>query len=104
VLTHPVVQLRYACFRVYSTPNGEATARLGLIVGKRQLRRAIDRNRLKRVLRETFRLRRVVLPAVDVLVQLVAAPPDRGLSDRANAMWLELIRTMGKENDERRIQ
>ena len=46
------------------------TARLGLVIGKRAVRRAVDRNRAKRVLRETFRTRRLELPWVDIVVQL----------------------------------
>ena len=46
------------------------TARLGLVIGKRAVRRAVDRNRVKRVLRETFRIRRLELPCVDIVVQL----------------------------------
>jgi len=46
------------------------TARLGLVVGKRAVRRAHDRNRVKRALRETFRRRRAQLPAVDLVVQV----------------------------------
>ena len=46
------------------------TARIGLIVSKRALRHAVDRNRAKRVIRETFRLNRADLPAVDIVVQV----------------------------------
>jgi ribonuclease P protein component len=46
------------------------TARLGMVIGKRAVRRAVDRNRAKRVLRETFRTRRSELPCVDIVVQL----------------------------------
>ena len=45
-------------------------ARLGLIVGKRAVRRAHERNTLKRVAREAFRIARGQLPALDVVVQL----------------------------------
>lgn len=53
-----------------ATANGMQTARIGLIVGKRALRRAVDRNRVKRVIRETFRLNRQELPKADIVVQV----------------------------------
>lgn len=46
------------------------TARLGLVVGKRALSRSHERNRAKRVLRETFRRCREALPAMDIVVQV----------------------------------
>lgn len=46
------------------------TARLGLVVGKRALPRAHERNRAKRVLRETFRRRRRTLPPMDIVIQV----------------------------------
>jgi ribonuclease P protein component len=46
------------------------SARLGLVVGKRALSRAHERNRAKRVLRETFRRRRASLPAMDIVIQV----------------------------------
>ncbi len=46
------------------------SARLGLVVGKRALRRAHERNRAKRVLRETFRRRRQALPSMDIVIQV----------------------------------
>lgn len=55
-------------------PEGNTEARLGLVVGKKLLKRAVDRNRVKRVVREQFRLRRAGLPAVDLVVRLAAKP------------------------------
>jgi ribonuclease P protein component len=49
-------------------------ARLGLVVGKKQLKRAVDRNRLKRIVREQFRLQRAGLPAYDLIVRLAVKP------------------------------
>lgn len=37
-------------------PAGFEVARLGMAIAKKQLRRAVDRNRVKRLVRETFRL------------------------------------------------
>ena len=49
-------------------------ARLGLVVGKKLLKRAVDRNRVKRIIREQFRQRRESLPACDLIVRLAAKP------------------------------
>ena len=49
-------------------------ARLGLVVGKKQLKKAVDRNIFKRVVREQFRLCRATLPAVDLIVRLAVKP------------------------------
>lgn len=59
-------------------PDGMNDARLGVVVGKKLLKRAVDRNRLKRIVREQFRLLRKDLPAVDLIVRLAvkAAPLD----------------------------
>lgn len=57
-----------------SYPNELGHARLGMVIGKRQFKRAIDRNRMRRIIRETFRLYSPDLPAVDVVVRVHAMP------------------------------
>ncbi len=48
--------------------NPLALARLGLAVAKKNLQRAHDRNRIKRLARQSFRLIRLQLPAVDLVL------------------------------------
>ncbi|MDY6829864.1 MAG: ribonuclease P protein component [Pseudomonadota bacterium] len=48
--------------------NGQQPARLGLIAARRQLPRAVDRNRFKRMVRETFRVHRGELHGLDIVV------------------------------------
>ena len=55
-------------------PRPEGEARLGLVVGKKQLKRAVDRNRVKRIVRENFRLQRANLPAFDLVIRLAVKP------------------------------
>lgn len=55
---------------VYVKPNFSAQARLGIVVGKKQLRTAVIRNFAKRIIREEFRLQRANLPALDFVVRV----------------------------------
>lgn len=64
------VRSRHGVIRLFAVSNDLSTARLGLVVGKRAVPRAHDRNRAKRVLRETFRRRRRELPSMDIVVQV----------------------------------
>ncbi|MEM1434066.1 MAG: ribonuclease P protein component [Pseudomonadota bacterium] len=64
--------VKAGAIRVIVRRNGCAEARLGLIVAKRVLPRAADRNRVKRLLRERFRRRAATLPKVDLVVQALS--------------------------------
>jgi ribonuclease P protein component len=55
-------------------PNQVGFPRLGMIVAKRLLRRAVDRNRVKRCVRESFRLVLPELPPCDFVVRLLSKP------------------------------
>jgi ribonuclease P protein component len=69
----------------------DAGARLGLTVGKRVDARSVGRNRIRRVLRETFRLARADLPAGDYVV--MAKPEAKALSNAAlRAEFADLLR------------
>jgi ribonuclease P protein component len=49
-------------------PNETSSARLGMAVSTRAAGQSVNRNRLRRLIRESFRMHREELPAVDVLV------------------------------------
>jgi ribonuclease P protein component len=85
-------QIRSGCLRAFVISNDRRGARLGLIVGKRQLKRAVDRNDVKRALRESFRVARGSLPSFDVVVQLTSAPRDEPIRSLADALWTQLAR------------
>ncbi|WP_295435109.1 ribonuclease P protein component [uncultured Thiodictyon sp.] len=57
-----------AGFVVVARANGLGRARLGLAISKRCCARAVDRNKLKRIARESFRALVNRLPAVDIVV------------------------------------
>jgi ribonuclease P protein component len=59
---------------VMARPNDVGHPRLGMVVAKRLLARAVDRNRVKRCVRESFRQVLADLPACDFVVRLIAKP------------------------------
>jgi ribonuclease P protein component len=48
-------------------------ARLGMSIAARTLRRAVDRNRLRRLIRESFRAHQLALPPLDMVIGVRAA-------------------------------
>ena len=64
--------------------------RIGLTVAKKNVRRAHERNRIKRLTRESFRLRQHELPAMDFVVVAkkgVADLDNRALSEALEKLW-----------------
>lgn len=57
-------------FVVRAGPNGSAHARLGIIAGRKAARRAVDRNRARRLIREIFVQAAERIGPHDVTVQL----------------------------------
>ena len=65
-------------FTVLCRPNDSDVARLGLAISRKHCRRAVGRNRIKRVVRESFRAAQSALAGIDVVVinQPAAATAD----------------------------
>lgn len=55
-------------FTVTARPNDRACARLGLAVSLKVTGNAVARNRLRRIVRDSFRLHQHMLPAADIVV------------------------------------
>jgi ribonuclease P protein component len=55
-------------FLLLTRENTQTHSRLGLIVSKKRIRKAVSRNRVKRIIRDSFRLHQHQLPAVDVIL------------------------------------
>ncbi|MBP9956132.1 MAG: ribonuclease P protein component [Pseudomonas sp.] len=48
--------------------NGLDHPRLGLVIGKKSVKLAVERNRLKRIIRDSFRLHQQMLAGLDIVV------------------------------------
>ena len=56
--------------QILAVPTSSTTGRVGYVIGKKLLGRAVDRNRLKRMLREAIRARRPAIDAFDLILRL----------------------------------
>jgi ribonuclease P protein component len=96
----------HAAFKVHgkglmalACPNGLDHPRLGLVFSKKNVRRAVDRNHLKRLTRESIRLLQHQLPPVDIVVLArrgVAELDSATLHRQLHGMWRRLERDVRK--------
>lgn len=79
VFDQPDYRAGLSHFLILARNNGLDRPRLGLVVGRKRARRAVDRALIKRIARESFRLRTASLAGLDIIVLLRRSPgrPDR---------------------------
>lgn len=85
---------RDALFIVLSKPNDLSIARLGLAISKKNCRQATGRNRIKRVVRESFRLHQDALAGRDFVVMnqpKAANASNQALFDSLSNHWRRLL-------------
>lgn len=97
--TRPVGQgkillLHYASH--LQTPDNPICPKLGLITPKRILRLAVDRNRVKRVLRESFRHQQNNLPAGSYVFRLKTIPQSVDRSQLKRLVRHEADKLLGR--------
>lgn len=70
VFDHAIYKVHQPGFLILAIPRQSADehSRIGIIVAKKKLKRAHERNRFKRLVRESFRLHQQQLPALDMVV------------------------------------
>ncbi len=75
------------------------TARLGLAVSKKNFKRAVDRNLIKRVIRESFRLNQSALKGLDIVVMsrgTTRVSDKKALADSLSRHWEKIITLCGQ--------
>ncbi len=84
---------------ILSRSNQTQTPRLGLVIAKKHIRLAVQRNRIKRILRETFRQNQQQLGGIDAVV-LARAGLDKldnqQLHKLFNKQWGRIIKKANK--------
>jgi len=68
VFAAPDLKLVNEAFTVLVRANPGPGARLGMAISRKRIRLAVQRNRVKRIIRESFRQQRSQLPCVDIVV------------------------------------
>lgn len=69
------IRVSTASFLVLAIPSVAERSRVGIVVAKKNVRRAVRRNRLKRIIREHFRQSTLIIP-LDLVI-LARAPADQ---------------------------
>jgi ribonuclease P protein component len=96
---------RDKCFTVLARRSENQPARLGLAISKKHCRKASARNRIKRMVRESFRLHQSALTGIDLVVMnqpAAAMATNEELKRSLEAHWQRVIRaTSGRTRDPR---
>lgn len=94
------ISIRSPFFTLLAHPTSNSWPRLGVIVAKRFLKKAVDRNRVRRLIRESFRLNQQHLAGLDIVVLLrcnCAAEPNGVLYNCLRKQWQDLSRRSKKD-------
>lgn len=80
---------------ILAIENRSAHARLGLVVGKKHIKLAVQRNRFKRLARESFRHQQQALAGLDIIILVrgnLSGEENARIRQNIDTLWLDLIR------------
>ncbi len=97
VFKKPDVRVSNKYFLILGRWTGFEQARMGVIVAKKNIGRANQRNRIKRLVREVFRVRKNSLAPIDLVVMT-----RKGLQDLENSECLTYIHDLIKEIEKKK--
>jgi ribonuclease P protein component len=89
-------------FTVFYRANEHGDARIGLAISKKRIARAVRRNRIRRLIRESFRYNRPTLGCLDIVVMAQAradAATRQELGESLDRHWDRLRKTVDRNGD-----
>ena len=84
---------------VLAIENNLRFPRLGLVIAKKNVARAVQRNRIKRLLRESFRLNQHLLAGLDIVILArngLGSLENPEISRQTDALWQDLMNKFNK--------
>ena len=82
-------------FVTVASKNNLDYARLGMAISRKWVKRAVDRNRIKRLVRESFRKHQEMLAGLDIVVitnKNPGKPTNKEMSDSLQVHWQRLCK------------
>ena len=108
VFDHTEVRGSTAHLLVLASANECGHPRIGFVLAKKQIKHAVARNRVRRLVRESFRLHQHDLPSLDLVVLArggLVALDNQQIREMIDALWFRLKRpTHGKRAPGQRKQ
>lgn len=82
-------------FTILAKPNQLTHPRIGLTIAKKRVKLAVHRNRIKRCVRDSFRLHQHQLPPVDLVLMVkgdISNTPNDELLKQLERLWQKIAR------------
>ncbi|MED5387804.1 MAG: ribonuclease P protein component [Pseudomonadota bacterium] len=99
VFDHCQWKVGNAAFLLLACPNKQSLPRLGLVIGRKRAKRAVDRGCVKRRAREQFRLRQQQLAGLDIILLVrgrVDHPDPAQVSEQLGKLFDKLLAKCGQ--------
>ena len=94
VFDNPQLRASHKYLLILARPHGDKkrdAVRLGLVIAKKHIHLAVDRNRIKRLIRESFRLQQQHLEGIDAIViarRGIDQQSNQTIFNAINKQWL----------------
>ncbi|MGA2655627.1 MAG: ribonuclease P protein component [Gammaproteobacteria bacterium] len=93
IVFQQAIKINHPLASIYARPNVYSHARLGLLVSKKAMKRAVARNRIKRLVRESFRAHVTQLKAYDIIFvarSKIEAVDNKEVFNTLDELWTQL--------------